>query len=279
MNEFLPERFVERVDRLMLGIEPVDAQRAGRIAQPIEVAIDGVPRPSGAAWVTVDPAQAWDRVFGFPDAIGSLARIPRHDSCRHALVYRPTLTSPIAIRLFDRRRRFAPRRISYPVPDDIGTPSPRIRRPALYPGAAYTISESTTGLRGRVTWNQSASNEVPVRWARIEASINGQVVGRAHGDDRGEFLLLLDSAAGGLGDLPVPLTAQVTVFAPPAPLPVPADDPLGDLPLETLAADPDDISPGQKLPPGYASTALSSRSVDFALGRLLIQQAKFFLNP
>lgn len=279
MNAFLPDPFVERVDRLMLGIEPVDAQRAARIAQPIEIALDGVPRASSAAWITVDPELSWDRLFGFPDAIGSLARIPRHDSCRHALVWRPPLASPIAIRMFDRRRRFAPRRISYPVPASIATPSPRIRRPALYPGAAYPVGDAATGMRGRVTWNQSAANEVPVRWARVEASINGQVVGRAHGDDRGEFLLLLDGSAGGLGDLPSPLTAQVTVFAPALAPPLAADDPLGDLPLETLVADPDDISPGTKLPPGYASTASSSRAVDFTLGRLLIQQAKFFLNP
>ncbi len=279
MNAFLPELFVEHLDRLMLGIEPVDAQRAARIAQPIEVAIDGVPRTSSAAWIPVDPAQAWDRLFGFPDAIGALTRIPRHDSCRHALVYRPSLTSPIAIRMFDRHRRFAPRRISYPVPASIATPTSRIRRPALYPGAAYAVGDAATGMRGRVTWNQAGADELPVRWVRVQASINGQVVGRAHGDDRGEFLLLLDPSAGGLGDLPTPLTAQVTVFAPAVPPPLPADDPLGDLPLETLVADPDDVSPGQKLPPGYASTASSSRPVDFTWGRLLTQQAKFFIHP
>jgi hypothetical protein len=69
------------------------------------------------------------------------------------------------------------------------------------------------------------------------------------------------------------------VFAPAAPLPIHADDPLGDLPLEVLAADPDDVSPGEKLPPGYASTGSSSRAVDFPLGRLLTGQPKFFLNP
>ena len=62
-------------------------------------------------------------------------------------------------------------------------------------------------------------------------------------------------------------------------MPIPASDPLGDLPLETLAADPDDISPGEKLPPGYASTASSSRPVTFQLGKLLTNQEKFFFNP
>ena len=279
MNQFLPDGFAEHVERLLLGIEAQDAQRAGRIAQAIDLVLDGVPRPSNAAWLPREAASAWDRLFGVPDAIGALTRIPRHASCRHALSVRPGLAKPIAIRLFDRQRRYAPRRISYPAPADDGSLATRIRRPALYPGAAYAVSEATTGLRGRVTWNQPLAGEVPVRWVRVEASIGGQVVGRAHGDDRGEFLLLLDCQAGGLGDLPTPLTAQVSVFGPPAPVALPADDPLGDLPLETLLADPDDVSPGWKLPPGYAATAFSSRPVDFELGRLLVQQDKFFFNP
>lgn len=279
MNEFLPSFFSERVDRLMLGIESLDALRAGRIAQPIDVVLDGVPALSSASWLPMDSARLWDGLFGVPDAIGGLTRIPRHNSCRHALLFRTGMHTPITIRLFDRQRRFAPRRIRYPVPADIRTAAPRVRRPALYPGAAYAVSDAVTGMRGRVTWNQPAAGEVPARWVRVEARINGQVVGRAHGDDRGEFLLLLDSSAGGLGDLPSPLSAQVTVFGPALPPTAPADDPLGDLPVEVLLTDPDDISPGQKLPPGYASTASSSRQVDFQLGRLLIQQSKFFFNP
>jgi len=275
MNAVLPQQFIERIDRLMLGIEPVDALRAGRIAKPIDVVLDGVPYPPSAPH---GAEQAWDQVMGFPDSIGALTGIPRHNSCRHALLFEPGMTSPVVIRMFDRRRRFAPRRISYPVPADILTASPRVRRPALFPGAAYDVSDAFTGMRGRVTWNQSTASEVPARWVRVEASIDGQVVGRAHGDDRGEFLLLLDSAAGGLGDLPSPLTAQVTVFGPPAPVAVPANDPLGDLPVETLLADPDDVSPGEKLPAGYASTAQSSRPVTFQLGALLTNQAKFFFN-
>ena len=103
-------------------------------------------------------------------------------------------------------------------------------------------------------------------------------MGSAYGDDRGEFLLLLRCEAGGLGDLPAPLVAQVTVFGPPAPIVVSPDDLFGDLPVETLLADPDTISPGESLPIGYASTVLSSRPVTFELGRLLTNQDKFFFN-
>ena len=276
MNQFLPERFAERVDRLMLGIESLDALRAARIAMAIDVVLDGSPF---AASPPSDAELDWQRLFGFPDAIGGLRRIPRHNSCRHALLFKPGMKSPINIRLFDRQRRYAPRRISYPVPANISIASPRVRRPALFPGAAYDVSEASTGLRGRVTWRQSLLNELPVRWVRVEARIDGQVVGHAHGDERGEFLLLLNCDAGGLGDLPSPLTAQVTVFGPAIAPPLVPGDPLGDLPLETLLADPDTISPGITLPPGYASTLLSSRPVDFEWGRLLTQQDKFFFNP
>ena len=272
MNEFLPAQFVERVERLVLGLEPVDAQRGARIARPIDLVLDGVPWPPGE--------MSWEGLAGFADPIGILREIPRHNSCRHALLYSPKMKGPIAIRMYDRQRRFVPRRISYPIPADIRTVAPpsRVRRPALFPGAAYDVSETATGMRGRVTWNKPAVGEVVARWVRVEAAIDGQVVGRAHGDDRGEFLLMLNSDAGGLGDLPSPLVAQVTVFGPPAPVAIPNHDPLGDLPLELLAADPDDLSPGAKLPPGYAATANSSRPVTFELGTLLTNQDKFFFN-
>jgi len=273
MNEFLPERFVEKIERLVLGIEPTDALRGARIARPIDLVIDGVPYP---------PIEMpWEDAMGFPNPVGTLHEIDRHNSCRPRADFKPGVKSPIAIRMYDRFRRFAPRRISYPIPADIHTPAPplRMRRPALFPGAAYPISESVTGLRGRVTWNQSSANEVPARWVRVEAKVGEQVVGRAYGDDRGEFLLILDSEAAGIGDLPAPLIAQVIVFGPPAPVAIPADDPAGDLPLEVLAADPDDVSPGEKLPPGYAATASSQRPVTFQLGRILSNQPKFFFNP
>jgi len=282
MNEVLPAFWSERVDRLMLGIEPRDALGGGRIALPIAVALDGIPAfpdARSAARLARGGAAAWDDLFGLPDAIGGLQPITRHDSCRHALLYRPGMTGPVAIRLFDRRRRYVPRRISYPLPADIGVASPRVRLPALFPGAAYISGDSATGMRGRVTWNKPATGEVPVRWARVEATINGVPVGHAHGDDRGEFLLLLDGQAGGLGDLASPITATVTVYAPAAPPAQVPGDPLGDLPLEKLLADPDVISPGLTRPPGYASTPQSSRPVDFPLGQLLTRQPKFFLHP
>jgi len=273
MNSFLPARYIEHVDRMALGLEPTDALRGERIAASLAIAINVTPAEYAE--------RAWPGDVPFADPIRRLRRVARHNSCRYVLLYRPGMKTTVNLRFFDRYRRFVPRRISYTLPPDINTPSPRVRRPAFFPGAGYDVSQSVTGLRGRVTWQQSIVDEVPARWVRIQASINGRIVGRAHGDDRGEFLLLLDSMAGGQGDLPEPLDVVVTVFGPPAPEPIPAGDPLGDLPLEELVADPDDVSPGIKLPtsPPYQSTAQSSRTVTFQLGTILTGQQKFFFNP
>jgi hypothetical protein len=49
MNQFLPSRFVENVERLALGIEPMDAVRARPLSYQLQVeyeaALSGLPRP------------------------------------------------------------------------------------------------------------------------------------------------------------------------------------------------------------------------------------------
>ncbi|WP_255768587.1 hypothetical protein [Pseudarthrobacter sulfonivorans] len=65
--------------------------------------------------------------------------------------------------------------------------SSRLLRVWLSPGSAYVFPRGTTLVRGRV-----AERGIPVRWARITAiGPNGRVAGRAHADDRGEFLLVV----------------------------------------------------------------------------------------
>jgi hypothetical protein len=281
MNRFAPERFAEHIERLALGIEPLDALRQGRAAHPLEITLDGVPTPL---------PRFLRRQRGLPEGANVLGRVNRHDSCLHALLHRDGMKSPVKLRFNDKTRRFVPRRISYAIPADIETPAPRVRRPVFFGGAAYDVSETATGLRGRVTW--TAASDTPARWVRVEARLNGALVGYAHGDDRGEFLLLLRSTAGGLGGLPAPLRVLVTVFGPPAP-PVPPTpalpkaDPLWDLPLEAIGLpDPDDVSPGEKLPPvpfaagDYAATADSTRAnVTFRLGAIRTDEPKFFFMP
>jgi len=258
-NTFLDSRYVERIQRLALGIEAIDAMRGGRIADAIRITFDavpqGLPRPS----------------------------ILRYDSAAFALLYGPQVGDSIAIRLFDAkqplwsqtrdRRRFVPRRLRIPllaiaVADDQPV-SQRVRRPALFPGAAYDTPDCVSGMRGRVT-----DGDAPVRWARVQAvdPVSGATVGRAHCDDRGEFLLLIDSTASSLAELSDPLQLQVTVHVPT--LPVVSDaikllDPLWDLPIEDVP-DPglaDTVSAGDL--PWAEWTPGTTADIDFSLGILL----------
>lgn len=269
MTTFLGPAYVEQVHRLALGIELLDACHGGRISRPILASIEGkVPPVPG---------------------------ITRHDSCLFALTYSKNIRTPLTVRLDDPLRRYVPRRLKVPIKEEAvataGDPptSPlpaasRSWRPALFPGAAYDVSGCATGLRGRV---EVAGK--PLRWARIEATVPGSPpdtpLYRAHGDDRGEFLLLVADPRL-LDELPASGTFKVdlTVFGPDpildsaAHAAAAAADRLWDLPVETLAnpGQPDPVSAGgtnvvgevlpdtyKKLGPGYP------QSVVLTLGRII----------
>lgn len=274
MNQFLPSRYDEMVHRLALGIEPIDAQRARRLLYQLQVGYDaelsGLKRP----------------------------RIERHNSNLFALRYQPGVpgTLPqVDLRFFDLsepfykpendRRRIVPRRLRIPILrlTDVESAETgdrrgfrrRVRRPVFFPGAAYDFCATTTGLRGRVMRNNQ-----PMRWARVVAVLKGTtlVVGRAHGDDRGEFLLLINAKVTSGSTWPVPLEVEVSVFGPATvPTPVPADlptrDPLWDLPLETLVAPgitADGVEAGEDLPTPYTSSV--KRDITFTLGKCLYEE-------
>jgi len=215
-----------------------------------------------------------------------LPRFPRHPSCHYVLVYRPGFRTPVDLRLFDPRRRFVARRLRVVVATEADVVAPetnparppvplvnRVVRPRMYPGAAYNVSESVTGLRGRVLRNGQ-----PMRWVRIEARFRGtgQVVGRAHGDDRGDFLLLIQWR-GSLATPPVdPMPLAIRVYGPTTP-PVETYafesqvDDLWGLPRETpvlpAPAGGDPIADGIAPPPGYQASTTGDISVDLPLGR------------
>lgn len=250
MNEFLPSRFAENVKRLAIGLEPIDAALRLRASYPIDITFDvaplGLPRPT----------------------------IDRHRTGLHVLLYGPQLTSPVDLRLTDRARRCVPRRLRIPILANAAAEAApagrRVRRPVMFPGAAYDVSDAT-GVRGRVVRGGQV-----MRWARVVARLpgGGPVVGRAHGDDRGEFLLLIGAEAGPIGDLNPPLQVEVTVFGPAAPPLPPAPDhptidPLWDLPLEQAASpgDPDPVSAGEAQPANY--TASIMLPLNLAFGRIL----------
>lgn len=291
MNAFLPDVYAEGLHRLVLGLEPVDAARRSLIAHPVEVVLDGIPVPPPPGRRKPGWA-AFDVRYVPPRLRDALPRIERHPSCRHALLYRPTSKDHVDVRLVDPERRFVPRRLRLPIVKKNDDPdkfpyTDRVRRPALFPGAAYDVSETATGLRGRVL--RSVKPAVPLRWARIEARLpNGLTIGRAHGDDRGEFLLLLGllAAVGAppAGDLASPVKVRLTVFGQdPAPVPpsvdVPIRDPLWDLPVEEAPAPGalDDVAPGERPPINYVSKpnnnpALDFTEVDFVLGKVISER-------
>jgi hypothetical protein len=247
-NVFVPAPYVERVIRLALGFEPLDAVLGGRLTHPVRMEAEGNP---------------------------PRARIDRHVSCLHVLLYQPSLAEEVVVRIVPSGHRYAPRRLRIPLLtaeelEDQSRPyTDRVRRPALFPGAAYDANGKSTGLRGRVIRDGG-----PMRWARIEARVNGTLIGRAHGDSRGEFFLLLASPPAPAPDLDDPFPVQVSVFGPadfpvPAPPGLPSGDELWYLPVEELAApgDPDPTAAGETLPDGYEEGP--SRVVPFRLGRVL----------
>ena len=123
--------------------------------------------------------------------------LDRHDSLR-TLVHGDGVETSVQLLVADASRRVVPRRVALPFPplaDVLAAEAagadlplaPRVRRLALFPGAAYDLSTRTTALRGRVVEPGGA----PLRWARVEAAPPGGATRwRAHGDDRGEFLLV-----------------------------------------------------------------------------------------
>ncbi|HEX5703534.1 MAG TPA: hypothetical protein VFX97_10085 [Pyrinomonadaceae bacterium] len=274
MNQFLPERFDEIIHRLALGIEPIDAQRGRRLSYELQV--------------------------GYDATLAGLRRPPieRHNSNLFALRYQPGVpdsTGRVDLRFFDQgdstyraekdRRRIVPRRLRIPILTESDVEAQeqisrldfrrRTRRPQFFPGAAYDFTGSSTCMRGRVVRAGAA-----MRWARVVARLAGSpvVVGRAHGDDRGEFLLLINAAVTSGSAWPDPLEITVSVFGPdPFPPVVAADvkarDPLWDLPLEALSAPGaavDNVATGDQLPGEYTKSVTDTFT--FKLGKCLYQE-------
>jgi hypothetical protein len=250
--------------RLALAVEPVDALTRRPVGPAVRV---GRETPRGVVALETN-GTAWFKL-------------------RH----RGGLGGTATVRVDDPWRRYVPRRLAVPLwtvaeveAADAQPPGPyvpvrsRLLRPWLLPGAAHPAPRTATGVRGRVV-----RAGLPVRWPRVEAIGPGDLtVGWAHGDERGEFLLLL-TGTGTLAppppsDLNVRLLLHARLPAPGAPTPPPGADPLADLPREVLArsaapplpADLDNpLLRGQTVPAGY-TTATNRPAVTVPLGRVLI---------
>ncbi len=261
--------------RLALGIDPYDAVLGGAPRLPLCIALERglphqqVPRPRGQPrgaqphWLT------------------------GHATGRFVLSYFPGSGTHADLRIAEARttRIYQPRRLRVPllsetaaaVQDSAGGAilANRVRRVALMPGAAFPVT-GATGLRVRIL-----RGDAPLRWAHAELRERNPGTGAtrtvAHGrsDDRGELVLLLPPEAVQAGELPATHPLEIALFAPavapvPATADLPSQDPLWDLPLESVSGPgPEDpVAAATQPPSGFVESA-ASVEVPFVPGRML----------
>jgi hypothetical protein len=255
--------------RLALGVEALDAIRGRRVNQPLRVGREVA--------ATVGGTLAFPCISLMPTGTG-----------RFKLNRAADVPSKIRLRIDDPTRQVTPRRFDLtlwrPAETDgidetppVGSYVPvasRLLRAWLLPGSAAQLPRGTTAIRGRVVRDGN-----PVRWPRIRAYADANVlVGWAHGDDRGEFVLVITDTAT---PPPVEGTVDVTlaVVAPPPPAAAPdPDDRLADLVVETVPRSaappgPNDLDNGllrgRVKPPGYNASTSPEPTVTVPVGELL----------
>lgn len=259
MNILTPSAFDERIRHLAVGVEPRSTVSGHRLDAGVDVRWESMPRPVDR-WRTWRPGESLTEF---------LPRMTRHRSGRFARLYDDGVRPAMEVRVVDddrsggsrrsgRGRRIVPRRLRLTIAseqtvldaeaDPATPPHPLWRRVlpiACFPGAAADLPSGATVLRGQLVRDVGGTT-VPVRWARVRARTPaGQEVGWAHGDDRGEFVLVVRPTAADVTVPADPVAVRLTVGAqlpPPTPDtldPVRAQvDLLWDLPLETVTASP-----------------------------------------
>ena len=185
------------------------------------------------------------------------------------------LGAAVKVRLVDPLRTYVSRRFVIPTSASpaAATMATRVRRPLLFPGSAYPVSPGVTALRGLVCDRQGR----PRPFCRIAASLaDGKSTFWAHGDERGEFLLLVGllSAAAGAGRAGVLdlIAANIAMYTPD---PDPKDPQGGKaLPLcESLViADgaPDPVATGESVA-GFSAASINITEVKLRPGQLHTQ--------
>lgn len=202
-------------------------------------------------------------------------RLPVLGEARVALFYGASLGTRAVLRVDDGDRCHVPRRLAFTVADPANAAlrAWRLRRVQLFPGAGYPYPSGMTGVRGVARRGGAA-----VRWARVEAFVADELVGAAHGDDRGEFLLLLGAIRLEDWDDTRTVTVEVRVHAPmtaPAPESV-ENDPLADLPIEEVDAADGSLAPaaaGVVIPASHDATV--TRELTLTVGRIRTDDALF----
>ena len=240
MNEVLDDVWVERIERLALGLVPHDAITSTRVREGLHVRIERAAGPEPlprhatnafAAWLTLLPG----------DEVDVLAA--------------------------DGERWYVPRRLRIQLTTDPSTSAAeRTLEPLLHPGAGHPLPARATGIRGRVTRDGE-----PMRWARVELldPRTGRRLVTAHGDDRGDFVAVLGPSANGAVP-PGPIPVRVRVHGPAVAPPFDPEDVLADLPVEIVPVPgraPDvGVASGAVPPPGYVPTTTGDVDVDLPLG-------------
>jgi hypothetical protein len=258
--------------RLALAVECLDAVTGQRVRADLSIDRE------------VDPLLLPPSVRGLPP----LRPLEARDSGRALIRFdHTTPTRPVRLRIWDPRRRYAPRRLDLPLwtlaevvaaeatPRTVPAAS-RTLRPRLFPGSAGPVPRGATVIRGRVQ-----SGGAPVRWARVSAVRTGDVpIGHGHADDRGEFVVVLADA----GNLPPPAPSELSVdlvVTAPDPNTAPQVDPadaLADLVAEALArpSNPplpaeldNDVLRGVATPAGYVANTAALPTLTVPTGTAL----------
>lgn len=135
-----------------------------------------------------------------------------------------------------------------------------LRSAWLWPGVRYPLPSGASAVRGRIWRGASLASATPVPWCRLLVTrsvaappnpATETALGWGHGDERGEFLVVLGSeAAGGGAALPETLPLRLWVYLPP-PGPFNPARPLDSLPQEVAEAADLDILQGQRVPAHY----------------------------
>lgn len=253
--------------QLALGVECFDAVSGSALRTPVRVGRQ-VPARLQHGTKRLDPPKA-------PHDTWPCAELERSAPGRFRLRYGPSVRGVVVLRVDDPSRCYVPRRFSvhlWPIAAVNALPSAgpyipvlsRVLRVWLSPGPAQQFPRGTTLVRGRVS-RQGA----PVRWARVTATgPNGKVAGRAHADDRGEFLLAVTDADQ--NPLQDSVALDLVATAPKVPAPLDLADRVADLPVEIIARSVVPPVPGNldnpllrgiSPPPGYVPSALAVHAV------------------
>ena len=230
--------------RLALGIECVDALTRRPVGVPVRIAREGIP----------------ERFVPDPDPRNSSLDFVAHGYGRAVLTHGPRLPSTVLVRIADPSRRYLPRRFAVPLRtlaelDGAAIPpGSRRLRPWLLPGIGYGL-DGATALTGRVV-----RGGVPVPAVRVTAfGVGDRLAGWAHGDDRGEFVLVVQTT----GEEPItpsvsfPVTLRVAVPGDPATaLPAPVEP----VSRAELPGDDSDLMRGLRVPDGYLTSSQPVRA-------------------